>query len=43
MGITSGMWTLIGFVLVLAALHAGVYLIVAKLKKRIKDLEDKQK
>jgi hypothetical protein len=43
MGITPGMWALIGCVVVLTALHAGVYLTVAKLKKRIQDLEDKQK
>ena len=41
MGITPGMWALIGCIAVLAALHAGVYMAVAKLKRRIKDLEDK--
>lgn len=43
MEITPGMWALIGCIIVLAALHAGVYMSVTRLKQRIKDLEDNRK
>lgn len=41
MGISPGMWALIGCVILLGVLHAGVYVAVSNLKQRIRDLEDR--